>query len=103
MAHSIWLEVYETANNKYDAIFSFIAYLELIKCRAKVFLYKISSEYAYVSSSKKKLLGVIWKTTTMRRNYELFRSCISFYMMKRVINTIFWPYTSVKNVLTQYK
>ena len=33
--HSLWLEVSETANNKHDAIFSFINHLELIKIRAK--------------------------------------------------------------------
>ena len=36
--HSLWLEVSETAKNKYDAIFLFVGYLELIKSRAKLFV-----------------------------------------------------------------
>ena len=90
MAHSLWLEVSETAKNKYDAMFLFIDYFGLIKIRAKLFVYKLASEYASVSSSKNKLLGVIWKTATMRRRYELFGSYIFFNMMKRVINTLLW-------------
>ena len=95
LAHSLCLEVSETANNKYDAIFLFINYLELIKNIEKGFLYKLSSEYASVSSSKKKILGVIWKTDTIRHNSELLGSYISFDMMKRAINTLLWPYTYV--------
>ena len=43
LAHSLWLEVSETAKNKYYAIFLFVGYLELIKSRAKLFVYKLTS------------------------------------------------------------
>jgi len=44
---------------------------------------------------KKKLLGVVWMTATMRRNFELFGGYICLDMMKRKLNTLLWPYTAV--------
>ena len=71
---------------------SFIEYLELIKCRAKGFTYKLAED---TSGDGKKLIGVVWMTATMRRNFELFGGYISLDMMKRGLNTLLWPYCAV--------
>ena len=43
LAQSLWLEVMSTMNDEEDRIFSFIDYLELIKTRAKGFVYRLAS------------------------------------------------------------
>ena len=92
LAHTLWLEVLNTTDTKEEAIMSFIEYLELIKCRAKGFTYKLAED---TSGKEKKLVGVVWMTATMRRNFELFGGYISLDMMKRGINTLLWPYCAV--------
>jgi len=92
LAQSLWLEVSNTSVDRDEAIFSFIEYLELIKSRAKGFTYKLARDS---SDKKKKLLGVVWQTATMRRNFELYGSYLSLDMMKRGINTLLWPYSAV--------
>ena len=95
LAQSLWLEVASTASkNKEEAIFSFIEYLALIKSRAKGFTYKLA-EGRVKGGRKKKLLGVLWMTATMRRNFELFGCYICMDMMKRGLNTLLWPYCAV--------
>jgi len=92
LAQSLWLEVTSTVSNKEEAIFSFINYLELIKSRAKGFVFCLAKDK---NGRKKTLLGVLWQTATMRRNFELFGNYLCFDMMKRGINTLLWPYTAV--------
>jgi len=95
LAQSLWLEIASTtSNNKEEAIFSFMEYLVLIQSRAKGFTYKLA-EGTVKGGSKKKLLGVLWMTATMRRNFELFGSYICLDMMKRGLNTLLWPYCAV--------
>ena len=93
LAHTVWLDLLSTTNTKEEAIFSFIEYLNLIKCRAKGFTYKLAEEVD--TSGEKKLVGVLWMTATMRRNFELFGGYISLDMMKRGLNTLLWPYCAV--------
>lgn len=92
LCQTLWLEIVNTTHSKEEAIFSFLEYLELIKSRAKGFVYKLAEDN---SGKKKTLLGVIWMTATMRRNFELFGGYISMDMMKRGINTLLWPYVAV--------
>ena len=94
LAQSLWLEMAASANDREDAIFSFIEYLELIKSRAKGFVYELARDTSD-DPNRKKLLGVIWQTATMRRNFELFGEYISLDMMKRALNILLWPYTAV--------
>ena len=96
LAQSLWLEVMSTMNDEEDMIFSFIDYLELIKTRAKGFVYRLASSENNMGGerSRKKLLGVIWQTATMRRNFELFGGYICLDMMMRGINTLSWPYVA---------
>ncbi|KAL7535171.1 hypothetical protein ACHAWF_005077 [Thalassiosira exigua] len=93
IAHDLWLEI-STDANKEDGIFTFVQYLNLIKSRAKGFSFKIASGEGS-RPGKKRLLGVLWMTATMRRNYELFGRYISMDMMKRGINKLLWPYSAV--------
>ena len=58
LAQSLWLEEIATVSNKKEAIFSFLDYIELIKSRAKGFMYKPASDE---SRKKKKILGVLWQ------------------------------------------
>ena len=44
LAQSLWLEMAASANDREDAIFSFIEYLELIKSRAKGFVYELARD-----------------------------------------------------------
>lgn len=43
----------------------------------------------------KPLIGILWMTATMRRQYELFGGYICLDMMKRGINKLLWPYAAV--------
>ena len=92
LAYSICQEVLESSNKDEAAIFSFRGYLDLICTRAKRFSYEILSD---INASKKKLLGILWMTATMRRNFELFGSSICLDMMKSGINKFLWPYIAV--------
>ena len=58
LAQSLWLEVMSTMNDSEDMIFSFIDYLELIKTRAKGFVYRLASSEngTGCDPSRKKLL-----------------------------------------------
>ena len=95
-AQSLWLEVVSTMDSK-EGLFSFIKHRDLICLKAKGFTYKIAESPSHKSTCghNKKLLGVIWQTATMRRNFELFGDFIGMDMMKRGINTLLWPYFSV--------
>ena len=62
-------------SHKEEAIFSFLHYLELIKSRAKGFMYKVASNE---SGKKKKFMGVLWLTVTMCCNFELFCAYLCF-------------------------
>ena len=92
LARQIWLEVTESIGGGMDAIFSFVDYLELIQSRATGFTYSLAED---TSGKKKKLVGVLWMTATMRRNFELFGGYIALDMMKRGLNTLLWPYVAV--------
>ena len=67
----------------------------MIKARAKGFTYKLAEEEASENNDKKKLLGVLWMTATMRKNFELFGGYMCLDMMKRGLNTLLWPYIAV--------
>ena len=71
---------------------SVLQYLKLISVRAKGFVYE---EIFIMENGKRRLLGVIWMTSTMRRNYELYGGYICFDMMKRGLNKLLWPYTAI--------
>ena len=92
LSSQIWLEVQESLGGSQDAIFSFVDYLELIASRATGFTYKLAED---TSGKKKRLVGVLWMTATMRRNFELFGGYIALDMMKRGLNTLLWPYVAV--------
>ena len=92
LARQIWLEVTESIGGGIDAIFSFVDYLKLIQSHATGFIYSLAED---TSGKKKKLVGVLWMTATMRRNFELFGGYIALDMMKRGLNTLLWPYVAV--------
>ena len=93
MAASSWFEIRNSFGGKrVDAVFQFVDYLKLIQARAKGFAFKLAED---TSGKKKKLLGVLWMTATMRRNFELYGDYISLDMMKRGLNTLLWPYIGV--------
>jgi hypothetical protein len=89
----MWQEIDDSHANCDDSIFSFINYLQLIKSKAKGFAYKLARDHR--GGDNGKLLGVIWQTATMRRNFELFGGYICLDMMKRGINKLLWPYTAI--------
>ncbi len=95
LAQSLWLEVSGSSVSKEGELFSFIEYLELIKSKAKGFAYQLAEMPSNTSQWGKKLIGVIWQTSTMRRNFELFGDFVGLDMMKRGINTLLWPYFSL--------
>jgi hypothetical protein len=95
LAQSLWLEVTGSSVSKDEELFSFIEYLELIKSKAKGFAFQLAEMSSTTSESGKKLIGVIWQTATMRRNFELFGDFVGLDMMKRGINTLLWPYFSL--------
>ena len=107
LAQSAWAEVNDAVENKDEALFSFIDFLKLIAARAKGFTYKLATEEIVTrrsgsgtgasvgGSGKKKLIGVLWQTATMRRNFELFGDVIGLDMMKRGLNKLLWPYAGV--------
>ena len=93
MAASAWFEIRNSfGGNSEEAVFQFVDYLELIQARAKGFTFKLAED---TSGKKSKLLGVLWMTATMRRNFELYGDYISLDMMKRGLNTLLWPYIGV--------
>lgn len=68
---------------------TFIENMALIKQRAKGFVYEFGKD------SSRKIIGVIWMTVTMRRNFELHGSYISLDLMKCALNSLLWPCISV--------
>jgi hypothetical protein len=70
LAQILWLETAASTNDSEDQIFSFIEYLETI------FVYELARGTGD-DPKRKKLLGVIWQTATMRRNFKLFGDYIS--------------------------
>ncbi|KAK1748651.1 hypothetical protein QTG54_000590 [Skeletonema marinoi] len=92
MAQSLWAEVMNDVD-KDEVLFSFIDYLELISVRAKGFVYELAEDKTKVG--RKRVVGVIWQTATMRKNFELFGNFIGLDMMKRGINKLLWPYAAV--------
>jgi hypothetical protein len=95
LAQLLWLEVTGSSVSKDEELFSFLEYLELIKSKAKGFAFQLAEMSSKTSESGKKLIGVIWQTATMRRNFELFGDFVGLDMMKRGINTLLWPYFSL--------
>ena len=69
-------EAFDLARSKRpddDAIFTFIEYLEIIATKTKGFSYKV---FLDENGKQDKMLGILWMTATMRRNFELFGSSI---------------------------
>jgi len=65
-----------------DGLYSFIKYLELIKSKAKDFIYQRARCSDTASESgKKKLLGILWQTATIQCNFELCGDRIGLDMM----------------------
>ncbi|KAL7532442.1 hypothetical protein ACHAWF_004135 [Thalassiosira exigua] len=79
------LEIEETKTNIEESILSFVEDLKLIKSRAKGFVCKLVTDKfnKNVATKKKKLLGVLWQTATMQRNFELFGDHIGLDVMKK--------------------
>jgi len=93
LAQSAWQELQLTDSTcNADSLFSFVGYLELIKLKAKGFCYELARDN---SMKDKPLIGILWMTATMRRQYELFGGYICLDMMKRGINKLLWPYAAV--------
>ena len=84
-------EVMATTNNIHDVIFfSRVPRFNCSPC------YRLQlQDFIRAERFKKELMGLLWMTATMRRNYKLFGSFICVDMMKRAINTLLWPYTAV--------
>ncbi|KAL7545888.1 hypothetical protein ACHAWF_014596 [Thalassiosira exigua] len=93
VSHDMWLEISSSVSNE-EGIFTFIEYLKLIQSRAKGFVFKVATGEGS-AKGKKRLLGVLWMTATMRRNFELFGGYVCMDMMKRGINKLLWPYSAV--------
>ncbi|KAL7524477.1 hypothetical protein ACHAWF_000965 [Thalassiosira exigua] len=93
IAHDLWMEISSENNSKGGEVFTFIEYLKLIQSRAEGFVFKVASSKTS-TPRQKRLLGVLWQTATMRRNFELFGQYISMDM-KRGINKLRWPYCVV--------
>jgi hypothetical protein len=93
-----WGRPTQILSGREEALFSFIEYLDLIRSNAKGFTYRTAESTSNLSKScqGKKLLGVIWQTATMRRNFELFGNFIGLDMMKQGISTLLWPYFAVR-------
>ncbi len=72
-----------------DEFMNFIEYMALIKQQAKGFVYEYGKDHSG------KIVGVVWVTETMRRNFELFGSYIILDFMKHALNSLLWPYVSV--------
>lgn len=93
LAQSAWRELESTdTNNNADSILSFTEYLEVIKSKAKGFCYDLARDN---TMKHKPLIGILWQTATMHRNYELFGGYLCLDMMKRGINKLLWPYAAV--------
>ena len=75
--------------NSEDSIVTFVQYLELIQDNAKGFVYELAID------AKGNAHGIVWKTTTLRDNFERFGGYISLDTMKRSISKWLWPYMSV--------
>ena len=59
LAHSLWLEVTGMSVSKVDKLFSFIEYLELIKSKAKGFVFQLVDSPTNTGHYGNKLIGVI--------------------------------------------
>ena len=68
LAQALWLEVTGMSVSKDDELFSFIEYLELIKSKAKGYVFHLAKSPTNTGHSEKKLIRVIWQTATMRCN-----------------------------------
>ncbi|KAL7525422.1 hypothetical protein ACHAWF_002523, partial [Thalassiosira exigua] len=104
LAQQLWLEVESSNMDKEASILSFIEYLDLIKSRATGFVYELATssnahtslnDHSTPATPKKKLLGVLWQTATMRRNFELFGSYLALDMMKKGMSSLLWMYLAV--------
>ena len=71
-----------------SSILSFVKYLKIIQSRAKSFSFAMPEGEISNNLGTKTLLGVLWMTSTMRRNYELYGSYISLDFMKRGLNKL---------------
>ena len=92
LAHSACAKVLKTECPGGDSVFSILEFFEVLSSRAKGFTYeKISSN----GTGKKKLLGLLWMTATMRRNLELYGDYMCFDMMARGIMSLLWSYTAI--------
>ena len=81
LAQSAWRELESTdTNNNADSILSFTEYLEVIKSKAKGFCYDLAWDN---TMKHKPLIGILWQTATMHRNYEFFGGYLCLDMMKR--------------------
>lgn len=91
MARQLWDKVVEinTNGNPHDAIMSSVDYLDIIHHKASGFSYELARNSISV------LVGAIWKTATMRRNFELFGTYLSFDVLKCGINKLLWRYCGV--------
>ncbi len=91
MARQVWDKVLgeHGDGNSNDTIMSFADYLNIISHKAKEFSYQLARNSSGV------LVGAIWMTATMRRNFELFGTYLNLDALKRTINKLLWPYYGV--------
>ncbi len=83
LAQSIWMDVMSSSRRGSDDEFmTFIEYMALIKRQAKGFI----NEYG--KDSFEQIIGLVWMTATMRRNFELFGLYISLDFMKCALNSV---------------
>ena len=73
-----------------DSTLTFSQYTKPISANAKYFFYELALD------DRRKLNGVVWQTSTMRANFEIFGSFISLGTTKRAINKWIWLYMSAR-------
>ncbi|KAL7528115.1 hypothetical protein ACHAWF_002442, partial [Thalassiosira exigua] len=97
LAQQLWMEVGSSNMDKEASILSFIEYLDLIKSHTTGFVYELATSMNanFSSGTSKKLLGVLWQTTTMRRNFERFGSSLDLDMMKKEMSSLLWMYLAI--------
>ena len=91
LASDLWREVMNNYDQRSDdCLVSFEDFMTYLKMKDKDFSFEI------LRNTKGEVTGCLWMTSTMRKNFELFGGSISVDAMKRDINTMIWPYISIK-------
>ena len=90
LAKDIWTVVLRYNMDNPDSTLTFSQYTKPISANAKYFFYELALD------DRRKVNGVVWQTSTMRANFEIFGSFISLGTTKRAINKWIWLYMSAR-------